>query len=598
MTSIYNLRQFLHQLRLEGEVVDVYEEVDPYLEIAEIHRRVAAADGPVLFFHRVKNSSFPVVTNLFGSLKRVEIAFSKNPQELIKQLISLATHDSPPGLQSLWKHRHSVRTLTRMGSKKIRKAPVAECCQTPPKLSQLPFLTTWPLDGGAFLTLPLVYTEPPEKGPSNLGMYRIQRFDDETTGLHLQIGKGGGYHYHLAESKSQALPVSIFLGGPPALMLSAIAPLPENVPELLLASWLQQKKLSIKELPGHPHPLFAECEFALQGIAPPHERRPEGPFGDHYGYYSWTHDFPVFKCKRLFHRKDAIFPATVVGKPKQEDYYIGDFLQELLSPLFPVVMPGVRSLWSYGETGFHSLAGAVIKERFDHECMTSAFRILGEGQLALTKFLLLTDRSVDLRDFPSLLTTILERVQPEKDLFIFSSLSMDTLDYTGPALNKGSRGVLVGVGEPVRKLPEHFRGPLPNCIKKAVPFSPGCLVLEVPPFKDFQDFSAILSHPSFQQWPLLILTDSVEKATKDTTTFLWTTFTRFEPAADLHASFSTFIRHRPCYQLPILIDARMKPSYPPEVLCDPETQALVNQKWNRYFPNGCTMGESLTGHVC
>ncbi len=210
-----------------------------------------------------------------------------------------------------------------------------------------------------------------------------------------------------------------------------------------------------------PHPLVADAEFALVGEVAPRERRPEGPFGDHYGYYSLQHDYPVFHVRALAHRRDAIYPATVVGKPRQEDFFIGDLLQDLLSPLFPLVMPGVEALWSYGETGYHSLAAAVVQERYGREAMKSAFRILGEGQLALTKFLFLTDRRVDLRNFRATLEHVLARTNPETDLYVFSHLSMDTLDYTGPEVNKGSKGVWLGIGDPLRELPREFRPAAP-----------------------------------------------------------------------------------------------------------------------------------------
>src|SRR5688500_9421340 len=234
------------------------------------------------------------------------------------------------------------------------------------------------------------------------------------------------------------------LGGPPALILSAIAPLPENVPELMLASLIAGERL--RQVKGiGPHPIVADAEFALIGEVRPGVRKPEGPFGDHYGYYSLTHDYPVFTVQQIARRSDAIFPATVVGKPRQEDFFIGDLLQDLLSPLFPVVMPAVETLWSYGETGYHSLAAAVVKQRYAREAMQSAFRILGEGQLSLTKFLLLTDRSLDLRDFKATLAHVLARTRPETDLYVLSNTSMDSLDYTGPAVNLGSKGVWMGL---------------------------------------------------------------------------------------------------------------------------------------------------------
>ncbi len=584
-----NLRTYISHLRKEKEIVDVFHEVDPSLEIAEIHRRVIAAEGPALFFHNVKGYSFPIVTNLFGTKKRVEKAFGPRPEAFLKELTQLAHEKFPPSLSTLWKKRHLLRDLVKIGTKRVSKAPLKECAIH--DLCQLPLLKSWPQDGGDFITLPLVYTEPPGGGSSNLGMYRIQRYSSDTTGLHFQIQKGGGFHYSLAEAKNQPLPVSIFIGGPPALILSAIAPLPENMPELLMASLLLGSKVPLTSSPLNHYPLLAECEFALLGEALPAVRHPEGPFGDHYGYYSLQHDFPLFHCKKIFHRKGAIYPATVVGKPKQEDYYIGDYLQELLSPLFPLVMPSIKALWSYGETGFHSLSAAIVKERYYRECMSAAFRILGEGQLSLTKFLLVTDQQVDLKDFKSVLTTILERMHPETDLFIFSNLSLDTLDYTGPELNKGSRGIMLGLGEKVRDLPQTFHALLPSPLRKAKVYSPGCLVIEAPSYLEFQDFASLLDNTSLQSFPLIILVDNLQRATDSNLSFLWTVFTRFEPAADIHAK-SKLLRHHLCYSFPILIDARMKPSYPPETLCDPITATKVTQSWHHYFPQGMEMGSS------
>lgn len=596
--SITNLRQFIDILRQQGEVTDITSEVDSNLELAEIHRRVVAADGPALLFHNVKGSSFPVITNLFGTPERVSLAFRNRPEELIERAIHLLTRDFPPSLSTLWQNRSHLKKLLKVGLKRSSSAPVLECRQPTPDLEKLPMLKSWPKDGGHFVTLPLVYTEPINGGPANLGMYRIQRYDKESCGLHWQIAKGGGYHYHQAESLSCPLPVNIFIGGPPALILSAITPLPENVPEVLLCSLLQGEKLKLGKTTHNHYPVIAEAEFALIGQALPHKRRLEGPFGDHYGYYSWEHEFPVFDCQAVYHRRGAIYPATVVGKPRQEDFYLGNYLQKLLSPLFPVVMPGVKDLWSYGETGFHSLSAAVVRERYYRECMASAFRILGEGQLSLTKFLLVTDQDVDLSDIKEVLTTILERFRPETDLFIFANLSLDTLDYTGPELNKGSRGIMLGVGEKVRDLPEVFQGGLSGPVRIAKPFCPGCLLLQAPPFTAFKDYDDLLKQEALKEWPLVILVDDVEKATRTPATFLWTVFTRFEPAADIHTLEPQTFRHHLSYRGSILIDARMKPSYPEEVLCDEVTSEIVTRRWKEYFPNGLAMGDSLSGHVC
>src|SRR5947209_7628791 len=422
-----NLRSFLELLRGERDLVAVEAEVDPYLELAEIHRRVIEREGPALLFSKVKGSAYPVVTNLFGTVKRIELAFGPKPEALVRRAAEVAESLLPPRPSALWRQRPLALEALRLGTRRTRRAPVAEVLDRPARLDELPVLTTWHEDGGPFFTLPLVYTEHPSTRRHNLGVYRMQRFDSQTTGMHWQIHKGGGFHYHEAEALGQPLPVTVFLGGPPALILAAVAPLPEDVPELVLASLLAGEKLKMSRNPlGGPHRLAAEAEFALVGQAPANKRRPEGPFGDHYGYYSLQHEYPVFEVDAVFHRRDAIYPATVVGKPRQEDFFIGDYLQELLSPLFPLVMPGVRDLWSYGETGFHSLAAAVVRERYGREALVSGFRILGEGQLSLTKFLLLTDTPQDLHDFRQLFEHILARFVPERDLFIFSNVPMDT----------------------------------------------------------------------------------------------------------------------------------------------------------------------------
>ena len=578
--KIRDLRDFLKVLRENQELTVITTEVDPHLEIAEIHRRVVANGGPALLFTNVKGSTFSVATNLFGTQKRMELAFPDKPEKWVADMIQLATGEFPPKLSSLWKNRSHLRRFLSLGSKKVARAPVLECQID--DLEKLPILKCWPDDGGHFITLPLVYTEPVGHGAPNLGMYRIQRFDKKRTGLHFQIGKGGGFHYLQAQEQGKNLPVSIFLGGPPALMLSAIAPLPENVPELIFASLLLGEKLEVTRRSSHTHPLIARCEFAICGHAKPHERALEGPFGDHYGYYGLAHEFPVFHCDTIYHRKDAIYPATVVGKPIQEDLYIGDFLQKLLSPLIPVVMPAVKALWSYAETGFHSLAAAIVKERYEKEALTSAFRILGEGQLSLTKFLLITDQPVDLTDIKSVLETILARFRPESDLRIFSATSCDTLDYTGPKLNHGSKAVLFGLGEAKRSLPGAFSGALPSPIRKAIAYCKGCLILQGSSFTEFPDPSHLVKHKDFSSWPLLILVDDAESTVSSQLEFLWSVFTRFEPARDIYTKSCNTSHHHLSYEMPFLIDARMKPSYPKEAENSRETHKLVDQKWQQY----------------
>ncbi len=585
MAPILNLRDFLDILKKNDQLLVIDTEVDPHLEIAEIHRRIIARQGPALLFTRVKGSTFPVVTNLFGTNKRLELAFGNRPLDFVRQLVNLAEQIMPPKLSTLWQARPLLMQGMKVGLKTVTKAPVMECRQQPTRLGELPLLTSWHSDGGAFVTLPLVYTEHPDGLGHNLGMYRIQRYDDTTTGIHWQIHKGGGFHYHAAEQKNQPLPMTLYIGGPPALMLAAIAPLPENIPELMLASLLQGKKLAMAKDPEGGHRLVAETEFAIKGMVPPKVRRPEGPFGDHYGYNSLQHEYPIFQTSHLYHRKNAIYPATVVGRPKQEDYFIGDFLQELLSPLFPLVMTGVRQLKTFGETGFHCLAAARVANRYPREAFASGLRILGEGQLSLTKFLLLTDGSIDVADFPQLWQHILERIQWDRDLFVFANVSQDTLDYTGPSVNKGSKAMMMGLGDKQRELPTEFSGSLPNGCARPVCYLPGTLVVQGKPYADAPKQAAELAaHHGVDTWPVILLVDSSREATLNLQEFLWTFFTRFEPAADIHGAAETTKRFHVGLAPPIVFDCRMKPWYTDVLEVDPDTKALVDEKFTAMIP--------------
>lgn len=579
-----NLRSFIEVLRKEDQLTEVSAEVDPYLEIAEIHRRVIEEQGKALLFSNVKGSTFPVVTNLFGTVKRIELAFGKRPLEFVKRAVEMVDILVPPNIGKLWGYRDMGLTALRLGTRMVRNPPVLESRQPQVDLEKLPLLQLWHEDGGHFITLPLVYTESPSSHKPNLGMYRIQRYDKNTTGIHWQIGKGGGFHYFEAEQRRESLPVTIFLGGPPAMILAAIAPLPEDVPELMLASLLADSKIGVADNPiaGH-HRLLSEAEFAICGYVPPDERRPEGPFGDHYGYYSLAHEYPVFHADAVFHRRDAIYPATVVGKPRQEDFFIGDYLQELLSPLFPLVMPAVKDLWSYGETGFHSLAAAVVKERYGREALSAGFRILGEGQLALTKFLLLTDKEQDLRDFGSLFEYILARVDWQRDLFILSQTAFDTLDYASGKINHGSKAILMGTGDAKRDLVREFSGELPPGVRKALPFCGGCLVVEGEAFERERELGKRLAASGmFDDWQVVVIHDDADVA-RYTDKFLWATWTRFDPATDISAGTAEVRNNHIAYGSPIVIDARMKPWYPGAVEVRADIAKLVDERWNEYF---------------
>ncbi|WP_059103994.1 UbiD family decarboxylase [Shouchella shacheensis] len=586
-----NLRSFINQLKNEKELIEITAEADPYLEIPEIHRRVIDEQGPALLFTNVKNNDTPVVTNLFGTVRRLDMAFGPKPEAFVKQAIGALDKLMPPTISSLWNEKSLFTDVMKLGTKTVSKAhaPVAGIYSPDVDMRTLPALTGWQHDSGPFVTLPLVYTEHPENNAHNLGMYRIEIREQTPaqTGIHWQIHKGGGFHHYEAEQRNEALPVSLFIGGPPALMISAIAPIPPFVPELMFSSFLMGKKLTMFEVENHPHKLVAEAEFAFAGSVPPHVRKPEGPFGDHYGYYSLEHDFPVLDIKQMWKRKDAIYPATVVGKPYQEDFYIAEYLQRLLRPFYPLVMSGVKDLQAYGETGVHALTGAIVRESYYKEGLTHAIRILGEGQLSLTKFLMVTSKDVDLQQFHELLEAVLERFLPERDLLIMTDTSMDTLDYTGRSLNVGSKAIMTGLGDPIRTLARTYTGGHIDNIRDAIPFCGGCLVVSGPAFSEHEDFAQWLvdhAQEALGDWQLVFLVDDASIA-ESQNRFLWTTFTRFDPAHDLYAK-ADIVRNNVRYRGPIVIDSRMKPFYPEEVVVDEEVAQKVDARWKDYFPRG------------
>lgn len=561
-------------------MVAIDEEVNPRLILPEIQRRTVARHGPALLFRNVTGSRFPVASNLFGSAKRIDLAFGGRPERVIQDLVEIL-ESLPPRPRDLWSKRHLAATAMRLGLRRRRSGPILD--RELSDLGQIPALTCWPRDGGPFVTLPLVYTEDPETGKSNLGMYRIQIQGPRQAGMHIQIHRGGGNHYAKAEKADRSLPAVVFVGGPPALVIAAVAPLPEDVPEVIFASLLQGRKLDMIRPQGDLRlPLVAQADFAIYGQIPPHRREPEGPFGDHYGYYSLEHPYPVLEVKRIFHRRDAIYPATVVGRPPQEDHFIAVYLQDLLKPLFPLVLKGVVDVFAYEESGVHSAAAAVVHERYYRESFSAALRVLGEGQLSLTKVLFATDQCVDVRDFKSVLTAVLERCCMETDVFVFSNISLDTLDYTGPDINRGSKALLLGTGDARHQLasavPESWRNPL---FGQARLFVPGCLVVKGPAYSENDGIPELLvEQGEVKPYRLVILHDDPADAVRDTASFLWNVFTRFEPGGDVYGQ-KRVIRNHIAFSAPLVVDCRMKPSYPDVLVVDDESASHVDQIWDQ-----------------
>ncbi|MFZ1982976.1 MAG: UbiD family decarboxylase, partial [Desulfatitalea sp.] len=358
-----DLRIFLQDLERRGQLARVRAEVDPNQEITVIQHRVIAAGGPALLFERVKGSPYRVVSNLFGTPQRVALACGAPPEALGERLARVVHQLMPPSLGNLWRARSDLRRLLPVRMRRVPAGPILERCFHPPDLMRLPVLTCWPGDGGPFFTLPLVHTVDPQTGQGNLGIYRLQRFDGASTGMHWQIERGGGFHFHKAAQAGRPLAVSVVLGGPPALTLAAVAPLPEGMDERLLAAYLMGRPLDVITRTPTGHRIPAAAEFVLEGEVRPGDVHLEGPFGDHFGHYSAAADYPVLRVQRILARKDAIYPATVVGKPVQEDYYIGEALQAIAMPMLRWLKPAIVDLWAYPETGFHPLAVMSVRQR-------------------------------------------------------------------------------------------------------------------------------------------------------------------------------------------------------------------------------------------
>jgi len=600
-----SLSHAVADLERHGQLVRIDHEVDPELEAAEIHRRVYQAGGPALLFSRVKGSAFPLASNLFGTLERARFLF-RDALPGVKQVMSLK---ADPGVALRAPHRYAgaAWTVLHMLPRRVRGGPVLAHETT---LSVLPQVKHWPLDGGAFVTLPLVYTEHPDRpGPmqSNLGMYRVQLSGNEyaadhEVGLHYQIHRGIGVHHAAALRRGEPLQVRVHVGGPPALSLAAVMPLPEGLSELMFAGALGRRRVRVASPPGAAEgapPVLVDADFVLVGHVDPTRQKPEGPFGDHLGYYSLRHDFPVMTVERVYHREGAIWPFTVVGRPPQEDTAFGQLIHELTEQVIPSVIPGVRAVHAVDAAGVHPLLLALGSERYTpyapierpQELLTQANAILGQGQMSLAKYLIIAsgddDSALDLHDAAAFLQHVLARFDPRRDLHFQTETTIDTLDYTGGALNQGSKLVIAAVGPARRELPRVLPPELrlPEGFDAPALCLPGVLAVRAPGFTPDADgedpavarFCRELSpRDAIARFPLVVLCDDSAACAQSLRDFLWITFTRSDPARDVHG-LGAFVRrkHWGC-EGSLVIDARRKPGYPPPLDPDPAVSARVD----------------------
>ena len=458
--SFNSFQEFLRYLEGQGEVVRISAEVSADLEITEITNRVTKAHGKALLFERVRGSRFPVVTNAFGSYKRLAMAFGQTPDEIAGKIESLITLKVPRGIADKVKLLPRLLELVRIPPKTVTRAPCQEVVHTNPDLSIIPALTCWPHDAGKFITLPLVVTASPEDGTRNMGMYRIQIYDKTTTGMHWQIHKDGRSHFSQYARAKKRMEAAIVIGGDPATIYAATAPLPPAIDELLFAGFIRNKAVEIVRCKTVALEVPAWAEFVIEGYLDPEERRTEGPFGDHTGFYSPAEDYPVFHVTCITHRKDPVYPATVVGPPPMEDAFLAKATERIFLPLIRTVVPELVDMNLPVEGAFHNCAIVSIEKSYPMQAQKVMHALWGMGQLMNTKMIIVVDGDVNVQDLSAVAWKAFNNVDPARDLTITSG-PLDALDHSSPYPLHGSK---VGVdatrkieGETVRAWPEEIR---------------------------------------------------------------------------------------------------------------------------------------------
>lgn len=594
-----SLAEAVADLEAAGELIRLDVPVDPYLEAGVIQRRLYAAQGPAVLMTRVRGTRFPMLANLFGSRKRIRHLF-RSTLRLVEALLT-AKADPMTFLRSPCLWPKAVRAALCAQPRWVEKGPVqAYSC----RLSDLPQLVSWPKDGGAYVTLPQVYSEDPGRPGlwgSNIGMYRVQisggtLVPDAEAGLHYQIHRGIGPHHARALALGRPFPVSVWIGGPPALTLAAVMPLPEGMPEILFAGALAGHRLPlVRGANGLPVP--AQADFCIVGEVPFGVLKPEGPFGDHLGYYSLAHPFPVLRVHCVWHRQGAIWPFTTVGRPPQEDTEFGAFIHELTGELVPRVFPGVHEVHAVDAAGVHPLLLAIGSERYvpyagermPQELLTNGMALLGSTQTSLSKYVLLAAREDDAElschDVPRFFAHVLRRLDLSRDLHFITRTTMDTLDYSGISLNQGSKVLWAAAGPPKRSLATVLPapGPLPAGFGPVRLFAPGIAVLGGPSHtqpRDTQDPAMEDLCRHLASWdvsglPLFVVVDDVEFACRNWDNFLWVAFTRSDPATDTYGVDAyTHCKHWGCRAM--VLDARLKTYHAPPLEMDPEVEKRVD----------------------
>ncbi|MNK63845.1 4-hydroxybenzoate decarboxylase subunit C [compost metagenome] len=595
-----SLAACVSDLEKHGHLIRIKAEVDPYLEMAAIHLRVYENQGPAILFEKVKGSPFPAVSNLFGTLERSKFIF-RDTLPKVQQLVSLR-NDPIKALKNPFKYAGSVMSAL---SALPFKTPSAKNKFLKTSISKLPQIVNWPMDGGPFVTMPQVYTEDVDKPGvlnANLGMYRIQLagndyIQDQEIGLHYQIHRGIGVHQSKANALGQPLKVSIFVGGPPSHPLAAVMPLPEGLSEMTFAGALGDRRFRYF-YDDEGFCISADADFVITGTVYPNENKPEGPFGDHLGYYSLTHPFPLMKVHNVYHKKDAIWSFTVVGRPPQEDTSFGALIHEITGSAIPQEIHGLKEVHAVDAAGVHPLLFAIgserytpyLKERRPQEILTIANHILGKNQLSLAKYVFIAakedDEQLNTHHIEGFLSHILARIDFTRDIHFYTNTTIDTLDYSGDGLNSGSKVVIAAAGNVKREL----WGSIPEGLQLANGFSqphiamPGVLVLQAGAYLNAEKTAAEIAQlnmalidQDLAGLPLIVLADDASFTAANIDNLVWVTFTRSNPAVDIYGiNDFTENKHWGC-KGSLIIDARKKPHHAPELIKDAEVEAKIDE---------------------
>jgi 4-hydroxy-3-polyprenylbenzoate decarboxylase len=594
-----NLEACLLDLERNGQLLRIKEEVDPHLEMAAIHLRIHEQKGPAILFEKVKGSKFRAASNIFGTLERSEFIFRDTlPQ--VKKLIEIKIDP----VAALKNPLAALSALPAAINALPKKNPISQpVTYEEIKISDLPLIKHWSMDGGAYVTLPQVYTEDADKPGitnSNLGMYRIQLSGneyelDKEIGLHYQLHRGIGVHQTKANKKGMPLKVSCFVGGPPAHSVAAVMPLPEGLSEMNFAGVLAGKRFGYTYKDGFC--LSTDADFVITGEVYPGENKPEGPFGDHLGYYSLEHSFPLMRVHKVYARKNAIWAFTVVGRPPQEDTSFGQLIHAMTGAAVSNEIPGLKEVHAVDAAGVHPLLLAIGSERYTPylttkqpaEILTIANHILGTGQLSLAKFVFITaddTNQLSTHHVQEYFEYILSRLDLSNDIHFYTKTTMDTLDYSGEGLNAGSKVVIAAYGDVKRTLANTIPQRLLNLNIDASLIMPGVIAVNASAVNTSTLQSALLGQGEAllmqEGVVMMILTEDPKWMASDLNNFLWAAFTRTNPSHDIEAIDAFTINKHWGAKGPLVFDATIKPHHAPPVLKDAAVEKRVDAILEKY----------------